>query len=327
MTFKVAVIGLGNIGMGFDYDCPDASRILTHASAFHYHPGFELVAGVDPSSVARLRFTNKYGKPSFGSVSELWDAFSPDLVALCVPTPLHFSVFQEIVARRPKAIICEKPLTVAFHEAVKMVDSAKAAGVSLAVNYIRRFEPGVLELKRRIATGEFGIFYKGVQWYTKGILTNGSHFIDLLSFLFGPVTRVQLLSPGRSLLDFDCEPDARISFADVEVYFIAARQECFSMHELQLISNKGEVYYLAGGEVIMYRRTRPHPLVPGCTILEETGERIESDLGHYQWHVAQSLYEMLRTGNTLCSTGATALRTMETVQQLMEEAATRVAHV
>ncbi len=50
-----------------------------------------------------------------------------------------------------------------------MVQAASAAGTLIVVNYIRRFEPGVLELKRRIASGELGAFYKGVQWYSKGI--------------------------------------------------------------------------------------------------------------------------------------------------------------
>jgi predicted dehydrogenase len=257
----------------------------------------------------------------------LWTAVSPDVVAVCVPTPLHYAVFREIIAHKPKAVICEKPLAVTLSEGEAMVDAAKTSGSLLAVNYIRRFEPGVLELKRRITSGELGIFYKGVQWYSKGILTNGSHFIDLLSFLFGPATRIQVLQRGRTYADFDCEPDAMVRFGDVVMYFLAAREECFSMRDLQLISDKGEVRYATSGEVIEWRCKRPHPLVPGYTILAELPERIETDLRRYQWHVAQALYEALMTGAPVCSTGATALDTMATVQQLMTDPASEVAHV
>jgi predicted dehydrogenase len=317
VTFTAAVIGLGNIGQGFDYDCPDASRVLTHASAFHYHSGFELVGGVDPDPAARRRFTGKFGKPSFASVSEMWAAVSPDVVALCVPTPLHCAIFHETMAHKPKAAICEKPLAVTLGEGEAMVDAAKAAGSLLVVNYMRRFEPGVIELKRRIASGEFGVFYKGVQWYSKGVLTNGSHFIDLLSFLFGPATEIQVLQRGRAYADFDCEPDALVRFGDVVMYFLAAREEYFSMRDLQLISDRGEVRYATSGEVIGWRCKRPHPLVPGYTILAEAPERIETDLRRYQWHVAQALHDALTAGTPPCSTGLTALRTMATVQQLM----------
>jgi predicted dehydrogenase len=317
VTFTAAVIGLGNIGQGFDYDCPDASRILTHATAFHYHPGFELVGGVDPDAAARQRFTAKFGKPAFTSVPELWTAVSPDVVAISVPTPLHSRVFHEILAHKPKGIICEKPLAVKQAEGEAMVTAAEAAGSLLLVNYMRRFEPGVIELKRRISCGELGTFYKGVQWYSKGILTNGSHFVDLLSFLFGPASRIQVLQRGRAYADFDYEPDALVRFGNVVMYFLAAREECFSMRDLQLISDKGEVRYATSGEVIEWRCKRPHPLVPGYTILAEAPERIETDLRRYQWHVAQALLDALTTGTPACSTGLTALRTMATVQQLM----------
>jgi predicted dehydrogenase len=317
LAFTAAVVGLGNMGQGFDYDCPDPSRTLTHAAAFHYHSGFELVGGVDPDAAARQRFSAKFGKAAFASVQELWSAVSPDVVALCVPTPLHSRVFHEIVAHGPKGIICEKPLAVAQAEGEAMVAAAAAAGSILVVNYIRRFEPGVLELRRRISSGEFGTFYKGVQWYSKGILTNGSHFVDLLSFLFGPATRIQVLQRGRAYSDFDCEPDALVRFGDVTICFLAAREECFSMRDLYLISDKGEVYCATSGEVIEWRSKRPHPIVPGYAILAEVPERIQTDMRRYQWHVAQALLDALTTGTVACSTGLTALRTMATVQQLM----------
>lgn len=326
MTFTAAVIGLGNIGLGFDYDCPDASRILTHAAAFRHHPGFELLAGVDPDSAARDRFTAKFGKPSFSSVAELWEAMPPDVAAICVPTPLHARTYHDVIAHKPKAVLCEKPLAATLGEAESMVAAAESAGSLLVVNYVRRFEPGVLELKRRIANGELGTFYKGVQWYSKGILTNGSHFIDLLAFLFGPATGSRVLNHGRALEAFDCEPDALVRFGSVEVYFLAARHECFSLYDLQLISDKGEVHYSAGGELIEYRRTQPHPVFPGYTILNETAKRIGTDMRRYQWHVVQNLYDALATGAAAYSTGATALRTMATVHGVMTAPATEDAY-
>jgi predicted dehydrogenase len=327
MIFAAAVIGLGNIGQGFDYDCSDGSRILTHATAFQQHPGFELIAGVDPESGERARFTAKFGKPAFASVADLWTVTSPDVVALCVPTALHARVFQQVIARAPLAVICEKPLAAGFAEGEAMVQAAHVCGSLLIVNYMRRFEPGVLELKRRIESGELGAFYKGVQWYSKGILTNGSHFVDLLTFLFGPAGRIQVLQRGREYGDFDREPDVLVHFGVVTVYFVAAREECFSMRELQLISDRAEVRYAAGGEIIEVRYTRPHPFISGYTILSESAERLETDLRHYQWYVAQGLYGALTTQAPVHSTGETALGTLKTVLQMMGEPGTEVAHV
>ncbi len=81
----------------------------------------------------------------------------------------------------------------------------------------------------------------------QGDCTNGSHFVDLLAFLFGPASDVQRILPGRSL-GFDVEPDVRVRFGPVDVYFLAAREECFSMRELQLISDTCELRYVLGAK-------------------------------------------------------------------------------
>ncbi len=318
MTFTAAVIGLGNIGQGFDYDCSDSSRVLTHAAAFHYHPDFELLAGVDPDDGARRRFAAKFRKPAFASLADLYRSANPDVLSICVPTLLHCAVFDEVVVHSPRAIVCEKPLAVTLEEARAMDSAARRAGALLLVNYMRRFEPGVLQLKTRIEAGEFGRFYRGVQWYSKGLLTNGSHFLDLLVFLFGPVVHVELLRRGRRYGDFDREPDVRLSFGELEVYMLAAREEAFSMRDLQLLSERAEVRYCLGGEEILVRKTRPHPFVAGYTVLEERGEPIPSDLRRYQFHVVAALHRALTAGEALNSNSATAVETMRVIQQIMD---------
>lgn len=317
VTFTSAVVGLGNIGQGFDYDDRDASLVLTHASAFHNHPGFELVAGVDPNPAARRRFEAKFNKPAVSSVSELYESQVPDVVAICVPTALHRSVFAEVVGSRPKAIVCEKPLASCVIDAEAIVAAAQDAGVLLLVNYMRRFEPAVKRLKQRIESGELGHFYKGVQWYSKGILNNCSHFVDLLAFLFGPATDIDVLNEGRRFEDFDSEPDVRVRFGSVEMYLLAARTECFTMLNLQLLGTLADIRYNCGGESIVIHKTCNHPFAPGQKVLDTTPEIIDTDLPRYQWHVVQELYDCLLTGREPVSSGRTALETIRAIQQMM----------
>lgn len=326
-SYTAAVVGLGNIGHGYDYDCADDSRVLTHAAAFHHHPGFELIGGVDPDPAARDRFQAKFRKPAFPSIKELCAHAVPEVVALSNPTPLHPAAFQEMTVYAPKAVLCEKPLAIAPADAESMMSAAKRAGTLLAVNYIRRFEPGVLELKRRIKSGELGTFYKGIQWYTKGVLTNGSHFVDLLAFLFGPAAHVTVLDPGRAWGRFDREPDAVLRFGDLTVHFLAAREESFSLRDLQLVSDRVELRYRGGGETIEIRPTRPHPFISGYTVLADEPERIPTDLRRYQWHVADALHKALTSGASIASTGGTALETLNTVWEMMAGAPAEKLHV
>ena len=314
--FTAAVVGLGNIGQGYDYDLQDASRVLTHASGFHHHPGFRLVAGVDPDPGARERFTQKFRQPAFPSIAELYENLSPEVVSLGVPTAQHLAAFQEVAARGPKAILCEKPLAGTLAEAEKICDLAQKGGILLLVNYLRRFEPGVLELKQRIERRELGEIYKGTLWYSKGILNNGSHFIDLLMFLLGEARQIAWLDGGRPGLE-DPEPDLQITFGGTTVYFLAGREECFSSKELELVGTLGTITYGQGGEQIVLRKTRQHPLFPAYRVLEADGQPIATDLAHYQWHVLEALYQALTRGSVISSNGATALETMAVAERII----------
>lgn len=226
MSYRAAVVGLGNIGLGYDYQSQDGSLIFTHAAGFHFHPGFELVAGVDANPEARGRFENKFAQPAFATVREMFASCTPDVVSIAVPTTLHHTVFMEVMNYSPKAVLCEKPVGGNLAMAREMKETADRKGTIMLVNFIRRFEPGVLRLKEAIAAGDYGHIYKGTMWYSKGILNNGSHFIDMLIFLFGPVTAVNLLDTGIQH-GKDPEPDVKIRFGDVDIYFLAGREDCF----------------------------------------------------------------------------------------------------
>ena len=143
--------------MGYDYDCEDGTKVLTHASAFHHHSLFELVAGVDPDEQKRLLFTRKFGAPAFATVQDMYLLLTVEVVALAVPTYAHFEAFRQILPHRPTLLICEKPISYSMPEAEAVVEEAKKNGIDLVVNYIRRFDPGVVKLKELISSGSLGI--------------------------------------------------------------------------------------------------------------------------------------------------------------------------
>jgi len=73
------------------------------------------------------------------------------------------------------------------------------------------------ELKKLIHEGKFGKIYKGTIWYTKGIIENGSHFVDLFQWLLGEAQEVQVMNPGRKWDGHDPEPDLQINFGAAKI--------------------------------------------------------------------------------------------------------------
>jgi predicted dehydrogenase len=315
--YAAAVVGLGQIGQGYDYDCDEARRIVTHASSYQYHPGFELAAGIDPDPEQRERFKRKYAKPAFPSLADLPGELEIDVYSICVPTGRHAEAFFAALDRGAAAIVCEKPIAGTVEDAERMVSEAQARGSAVVVNYMRRSEPGVLSLREIISTGRIGDIYKGVVWYGKGLIHNGSHFVDLLRFLLGEASRPELLSRERVREGCDPEPDVRIHFGAADLYLLAVRADCFTLAEFELIGTKGRVAYRGGGEKIEAWVTEADTAFPGYTVLRRESMCIENDFMRYQWHVADNLYRHLTEGAPLNSTGESATETLRAVERIM----------
>ncbi len=314
------VVGLGQIGQGYDYDDADGELTVTHATGFASHDAYELLAAVDPDPAQRQRFERKFERPAYPDLPGMLSTHRPEVVSIAVPTPLHYPVFKEVVGCHPRAVLCEKPIASQAVDARQMLALAEEKRLPLLVNYMRRFEPGVLALKQAIRDQQIGDIYKGTVWYSKGLLNNGSHFVDMLRFLIGEVSDFRVLSAGRRWDGDDPEPDVGIRFGGASIYFLAGREERFTMGEVELIGTLGTVRYLEGGAVIQMRRTRPDPTFEGYSILDEA-EAIPSQIDRYQWHTLEHLKRHLTHSEPLASNGDTATETLEVVERIHEQLA------
>jgi predicted dehydrogenase len=311
MTLGVVVVGLGQIGMASDLALDPEVYVYTHARAFHQHPAFELLAGVDGSAQRRAEFTKAYGRPVYATVSEALREIDPAVVAIAVPTEAHAAVLQEVLAlRKPSAIICEKPLSYNRDESVSIVASCAQAGSQLFVNYIRRADPAVREIKTRLDFGQIATPLKGVAWYSKGLFNNGSHFVDLLQYWLGELLSFKLVQKGRCW-GADPEPDFLASFAGGQIHFLAAREEDYSHYTVEIISPSGRLRYDLGGSRVLWQPTVPSITSPGYTVLDPTEVEIPSDLEKIQLHVTNELAAALEGRPAAICTGTQALQTIE----------------
>ena len=99
MKYRALIVGLGRMGMGYDYlqssdsDC----LVLSHAQALNTHTKFELVGGVDVSLKCRNAFFKKFKKPSFKTFFEASKLISFDLVVICTNTDSHLETFKAVL--------------------------------------------------------------------------------------------------------------------------------------------------------------------------------------------------------------------------------------
>jgi predicted dehydrogenase len=314
MPETCVLIGLGKIGMGYDFDISDESAIFTHARAIAAHPAFQLAGAVDISPKHRASFEMRYGVPAFDQVEVALRKLQPGIVVVATPSETHGSILAQVVnSWRPKLLLCEKPLAYKLDEAHYITEMCEKAGIELFVNYNRRSDPGVIEIKRRIDRGEISTPAKVNAWYSKGIMNNGSHIINLLEFWLGDVNNVTTIRPGRLLNNYDSEPDVEFQFDLGTVVFRAAWEECYTYCCLELLSPSGRLRYDKGGESIEWQSICTDPIFDSYKILAEPAEAITNGMRNYQWHVYDQICKFLEATPTTLCTGRQALRTLEAI--------------
>ena len=181
---RVGAVGCAGIG-------------LLHQQAFQAHPEAELRCVCDLVREKADERAQLLGVKAYYSVEEMLAAEELDAVDVVTADTLHFDpCFQALQAG--KHVLVEKPLTIELDEARQLVATAEERGVSLAVNYNRRFGYAYQAGKRWLDEGRLGqlcyIVLRQAQGGPYGerkpyhlIWDMGCHVFDLLRFFGGDI--------------------------------------------------------------------------------------------------------------------------------------------
>jgi predicted dehydrogenase len=143
---KAAVIGVGSIGQN-------------HARVYRDMEPVQLVGVADANPGTAAKIGNRLNVPFYTDVDKMLEEQQPDVVSISVPTSLHFNVGMKMI-ERGLHVLMEKPITSTVEQAEQLCDAARKQGVVLAVGHIERFNPAVMELRRRLREGMAGRIYK-----------------------------------------------------------------------------------------------------------------------------------------------------------------------
>jgi predicted dehydrogenase len=197
--YRAGIIGLGQIGNLFDED-PKRKEIWTHTGAYLALPNVTLTAGADSDEDRRRRFLSRSVTASaYVDYRSMLQAENLQVVSICAPTALHHEMVLAGVRAGVRAIFCEKPLASTPEQAAEMVEACQAAGVLLAVNHTRRWEPIYVRAKQLLAEGAIGRLEAIVGYYPGKVFTMGTHLFDLMRFFGGEVQWVCGQSPDPRL--------------------------------------------------------------------------------------------------------------------------------
>ena len=319
--FKVLLIGCGNMAGGYDLLQPEEALPLGHAKAFRQHGGFELTSCIDPNTAQRQAFQTRWHVPhGYARWQDLPQGVGAfDVISICSPTGVHAEDIQAALALKPRLIFCEKPVTFHVAHTQQAVTDCARQQVLLAVNHSRRWSPEVLQLKQQLAQGQWGAVRSVSTGYNKGMLNNGSHMMDLLLHLFGPL---HITHVGQAVLDhFDADPsvDACLQNADgVPVQINVAHAQDYAFFEMQIVTEKGVISMEDGGARWRFRTAAPSAQLPGYNFLNH-GEWVTPESSPALRNAMANLHDALTQGTALACTGIHALQAQSLCEKIQQK--------
>ena len=203
MPLKIAVVGAGSMGKNH-------LRVLRD----DFDEGqVELVGVAEPHEPNLQQAMRRFHVAGFDDYRQMVEHTLPDLVAVVVPTDLHFEVASYLLDRGINVLL-EKPMTSSVEEAQALIQLAAIRDVKLAIGHIERFNPAVIEVKRHLVAGELGQVF------------------HLHARRLGPFPpRIRDVGVTLDLATHDIDVMRYLADAEVEHVYAETRQHIHTTHE------------------------------------------------------------------------------------------------
>lgn len=172
-------LGVGIIGCG--------GTTLGHVRAYLELGRYDIVALADLHEEAMVRFDREFGiSPThYTDGLEMLDKETLDVVSIGTWQSGHAQWTVAAAARRPKAIVCEKPMAATLQGAEQMLVACQRNDVKLIIGHQRRFLPAYNLARDLIAQGAIGQVELVECFGADGLPNQFSHQADMLRYILG----------------------------------------------------------------------------------------------------------------------------------------------
>lgn len=193
-----------------------------HARGWQGVPDVELGAIADSNPAALAEFGDFFNVPEkhrYTDYREMLDKVRPDFVDITSWHGQHAEMTIAAAARQPKAITCQKPMSLSLGDCDRMLTACQREGVKLLVGHQRRHLAGWLRTQTAVAEGIIGE-PQAIILDSGSLLNVLSHDVNMALFLLrdAPVEWVMGAverTTDRFERSFPCE-DAAMGIAGVQ---------------------------------------------------------------------------------------------------------------
>lgn len=265
-----------------------------------------------------------------------------DVVSVCSPNGLHA---QHTIAalQAGKHVLCEKPMAISTYDCQAMINAADKANRRLIIVKQNRFNPPVVAVKQAIDRGLLGNIYsvqvncfwnrdagyyknswKGTKALDGGTLfTQFSHFIDLLYWMVGDVSKAYTLTNNfahKNIIEFEDTGVVALQFisgALGTIHFTVNSHATNMEGSVTIFGEKGTVKI--GGQylnVLEYQHIEGFEItnLPPGNKANQYGTYTGSMSNHGK--VYENLADVLKNGAAVSTSAFEGLKTVEIIEKI-----------
>lgn len=314
---KACLIGCGDIGYGFDRGRVDEGA-LTHFKALCDSEHFELCAIAETNKRIREEIAEKFRMRVYDNAEAMLREQKPDVVVIASNDETHIPFLKTALQFSPRLVFCEKPLGLSSKEVSEIVSEYEKMNVKLQVNYTRRFLEDFYSIGKDIESGMIGKINSVAMYYSRGLVHNASHYLDLVHWYFGIPDNVTTLSDREGLGEHDSSYTFRLGYNyGPEIIFIGLDPSKLSFAEIDIVGSDGRIKLNYKNE-IEYYKVVSNPNFSGFQIYELTRSmpvRFDRALPN----AYDNIFDSLVNGADLKCPGSESNRLFETINRIKNQ--------
>ena len=295
----------------------------TLARWVHRHPLGEVVAGADPSEMARRNFAAAYGAETYADHRKLLERSDLDAVFIATPHNLHLTHVLDAAASE-RHIFLEKPMGLSVAECDQMIEAARRHHVKLMVGQVLRLIPFYAEAIELATSGSLGRpisvdisrieYFPLTGWWKRRAAVGGLmfatsvHEFDFMRALFGEAESIYAVAAPQVREDVDYTDNAMVivRFKNGATGSLHASHSSFmGNYDGKILCTGGTVFY-GGSQGLVYRGCEGSPV----TVPQEELDRMEDG---FRWEV-RSFLEWITEGAAPVVTAQDGRAAVEMVQ-------------
>lgn len=251
---RIGIVGCGNI-------------FTMHATSADYLPNVQIVGVCDIKKDRADKAAKKYNCKAYYDYKDLIKKENIDVVHVCIPHYLH-PVVSKYAIEQGVNVLCEKPMSIKYEDAVENVKLAEEKGVKYGIIFQCRYNDSARLVKESLVSGKLGKIisarvvltwckpdsyyslsdWKGT-WEKEGggvVIDQAIHSLDLANwFIDDEIVSVKanLSNRGHDIMEVDDSAEGFVRYKNGATlgFWAMNNYGCDEPIEIRLCCEKGKV--------------------------------------------------------------------------------------